>query len=29
LPFFYGRNIYSAIDGVNTGSGGVGPYVAF
>jgi hypothetical protein len=29
LPFFYGRNVYSAIDAANTGSGGVGPYVAF
>jgi hypothetical protein len=29
LPFFYGRNVYSAIEGLNTGSGGVGPYVAF
>jgi hypothetical protein len=29
LPFFYGRNVYSAIEGANTGSGGVGPYVAF
>jgi hypothetical protein len=29
MPFFYGRNVYSAIEGANTGSGGVGPYVAF
>jgi hypothetical protein len=28
LPFFYGRTIYSAIDGMST-PGGTGPYVAF
>ena len=29
LPFFFGRNVFSAIEGANTGSGGVGPYIAF
>ena len=28
LPFFYGRNVYTAIEGANT-PGGPGPYVAF
>jgi hypothetical protein len=28
LPFFYGRNVFTAIQGMNT-SGGVGPYFAF
>jgi hypothetical protein len=28
LPFFYGRNVFVAIEGQNT-SGGTGPYVAF
>ena len=28
LPFFYGRNVYTAIEGANT-PGGVGPFVAF
>lgn len=28
LPFFYGRNVYTAIEGENT-SGGVGPFYAF
>jgi hypothetical protein len=28
LPFFYGRNIFTAIEGANT-SGGEGPYFAF
>jgi Protein of unknown function (DUF3443) len=29
LPFYFGRNVYTAIEGKNTGSGGVGPYFAF
>ena len=29
LPFYYGRSVYTAIEGTNTGSGGVGPYFAF
>jgi hypothetical protein len=29
LPFFYGRNVFIAIDGANTPGGGVGPYIAF
>ncbi len=29
LPFFYGRTVFTAIEGKNTGSGGVGPYFAF
>jgi hypothetical protein len=28
LPFFYGRNVYTAIQGMNT-SGGTGPYFAY
>ena len=28
LPFFYGRNVFTAIQGKNT-SGGVGPYFAY
>ena len=28
LPFFFGRNVYTAIAGQNT-PGGIGPYVAF
>jgi len=28
MPFFYGRNVYTAIDGKNT-SGGMGPYFAY
>jgi hypothetical protein len=28
LPFFYGRNVYTAIEGANT-SGGTGPYWAY
>jgi hypothetical protein len=28
LPFFYGRNVFTAIQGMNT-SGGTGPYFAF
>jgi hypothetical protein len=28
LPFFYGRNVFVAIEGKTT-TGGVGPYVAF
>jgi hypothetical protein len=28
LPFFYGRNVFTAIEGANT-SGGVGPYFAY
>jgi Protein of unknown function (DUF3443) len=28
LPFFYGRNVFTAIQGMNT-SGGVGPYFAY
>jgi hypothetical protein len=28
LPFFYGRNVFVAIEGQNT-SGGTGPFVAF
>ena len=28
LSFFYGKNIFSAIDGLNT-TGGTGPYIAF
>lgn len=28
LPFFFGRNVYTAIDGAST-PGGLGPYVAF
>jgi hypothetical protein len=28
LPFFYGRNVFTAIDGKNT-SGGLGPYFAY
>ena len=28
LPFFYGRNVFTAIEGQNT-SGGVGPYFAY
>lgn len=28
LPFFYGRNVYTAIQGMNT-SGGAGPYFAY
>jgi Protein of unknown function (DUF3443) len=28
LPFFYGRNVFVAIDGMNT-SGGMGPYFAY
>jgi hypothetical protein len=28
FPFFYGRNVYTAIDGMNT-SGGMGPYFAY
>jgi hypothetical protein len=28
LPFFYGRNVFFAIDGMNT-SGGLGPYFAY
>jgi hypothetical protein len=29
LPFHYGRNVFTAIEGQNTGSGGMGPYFAF
>jgi hypothetical protein len=29
LPFFYGRNIFTAIEGMNTTGGGEGPYFAF
>lgn len=29
LPFFYGRNVYTAIDGAGTPGGPSGPYVAF
>jgi hypothetical protein len=29
LPFYFGRNVFTAIEGQNTGSGGVGPYFAF
>jgi Protein of unknown function (DUF3443) len=28
LPFFYGRNVFTAIEGKNT-SGGMGPYYAY
>jgi hypothetical protein len=28
MPFFYGRFVYTAIDGKNT-SGGMGPYFAY
>jgi hypothetical protein len=28
LPFFYGRNVFTAIEGMNT-SGGMGPYFAY
>jgi hypothetical protein len=28
LPFFYGRNVFTAIDGMNT-AGGMGPYFAY
>jgi hypothetical protein len=29
LPFFYGRNVYTAIEGAGTPGGPTGPYVAF
>ena len=29
LPFFYGRNVYVAIEGAGTPGGPIGPYVAF
>jgi hypothetical protein len=29
LPFFYGRNVFTVIEGQNTSGGGVGPYFAF
>jgi hypothetical protein len=29
LPFFYGRNVFTAINGASTPCGNVGPYVAF
>jgi hypothetical protein len=29
LPFFYGRNVYAAIEGARTPGGPTGPYVAF
>jgi hypothetical protein len=28
LPFFYGRNVFTAIEGQNTPAG-LGPYVAY
>jgi hypothetical protein len=28
LPFFYGRNVFTAIEGKNT-AGGLGPYFAY
>jgi hypothetical protein len=28
LPFFFGRNVFTAIEGRNT-SGGMGPFVAY
>ncbi len=29
LPFYYGRSVYTAIEGQNTSDGGLGPYFAF
>lgn len=29
LSFFYGRDVYTAIEGMSTGGGNVGPYVAY
>jgi hypothetical protein len=29
LPFYFGRSVYTAIEGQNTANGGVGPYFAF
>jgi hypothetical protein len=29
MPFFYGRNVYVALDGASIPGGGTGPYVAF
>jgi hypothetical protein len=29
LPFFFGRNVYTAIEGAGTPGGPTGPYVAF
>ncbi len=29
LPFYYGRSVYTAIEGQNTANGGMGPYFAF
>jgi hypothetical protein len=29
LPFFYGRSVYTAIEGMNTEAGNFGPYVAY